>query len=112
MLNYLDLENVGPAPVMRVRFKPRMNFLTGDNGLGKTFLLDVAWWVLTRTWAREPVIPPLRGWRVPGGTARGTSSIRYSYGNGSRKIAENESIYDRVEQNWPSIAIVRPSRAW
>ena len=28
-----------------------MNFLTGDNGLGKTFLLDIAWWVLTQTWS-------------------------------------------------------------
>jgi recombinational DNA repair ATPase RecF len=43
------LENIGPAPEMEIHFKPRMNFLIGDNGLGKTFLLDIAWWVLTRT---------------------------------------------------------------
>ena len=49
-----------PRPTMEIHFKPRMNFLTGDNGLGKTFLLDIAWWVLTRTWARMPVIPPHR----------------------------------------------------
>ena len=46
---------------MEIHFKPRMNFLTGDNGLGKTFLLDIAWWVLTRTWARMPAIPPSAG---------------------------------------------------
>ena len=100
MLNYLDLQNVGPSPVMEIRFRPRMNFLTGDNGLGKTFLLDIAWWVLTRTWARSPVIPPLRGWKVPGGIVRGTSSIHYGYGQGSGRIPENKSIYDRVEQQW------------
>ena len=53
MLNYLKLDNVGPSPEMRIDFRPRMNS-TGDNGLGKTFLLDIAWWVLTRTWARHP----------------------------------------------------------
>ncbi len=35
--------------------------MTGDNGLGKTFLLDIAWWVLTRTWARMPAMPPTPG---------------------------------------------------
>ena len=70
MLNYLKLENVGPPPKMEIDFKPRMNFLTGDNGLGKTFLLDIAWWVLTRTWARSPATPPRRGWKTPEGTAQ------------------------------------------
>ena len=26
----------------------------GDNGLGKSFLLDTAWWALTGTWAGRP----------------------------------------------------------
>ena len=43
MLNYLRLENVGPAPKMDFDFAPRLNLLTGDNGLGKSFVLDVAW---------------------------------------------------------------------
>ena len=70
MLNYLKLENVGPAPKMEIDFKPRMNFLTGDNGLGKTFLLDIAWWVLTRTWARSPATPPRRGLEDAGGNTQ------------------------------------------
>jgi recombinational DNA repair ATPase RecF len=49
MLELLDLRHVGPAPEMQLELKPRMNFLAGDNGLGKSFLLDVAWWALTRT---------------------------------------------------------------
>ena len=52
MLNSLHLEGVGPAEKLAVEFKPRLNFLTGDNGLGKSFVLDIAWWSLTRTWAR------------------------------------------------------------
>jgi hypothetical protein len=35
----------------------RLNLLCGDNGLGKTFVLDLAWYVLTDTWAQKPVLP-------------------------------------------------------
>lgn len=53
MLEYLRLRNVGPAPEMELRLAKRLNIITGDNGLGKTFLLDAAWWALTRKWPRE-----------------------------------------------------------
>lgn len=35
---------------MKLDLAPRLNLITGDNGLGKTLLLDGAWWALTRTW--------------------------------------------------------------
>jgi len=50
MLESIHLKNVGPAPEMKLALAPRLNLITGDNGLGKTLLLDGAWWVLTRTW--------------------------------------------------------------
>ena len=53
MLEYLAFENVGPAPAMEVEFAPRVNLITGDNGLGKSFLLDSAWWVPTGAWPAE-----------------------------------------------------------
>ena len=53
MIEHLKLDNVGPAPEMALDFAPRVNLLTGDNGLGKSFLLDVVWWALTRRWPRE-----------------------------------------------------------
>ncbi|MEN8215600.1 MAG: AAA family ATPase [Pseudomonadota bacterium] len=31
--------------------------VSGDNSLGKTFVLDVAWWALTRNWASLPARP-------------------------------------------------------
>lgn len=58
MLRKLVLHNVGPAkdlaldPVAR-----RLNLLTGDNGLGKSFLLEAAWWSLTRTWHETSAVP-------------------------------------------------------
>jgi AAA domain, putative AbiEii toxin, Type IV TA system len=50
MLERLHLKNVGPAPELEMEFAPRVNLITGDNGLGKSFLLDVAWRVLTGQW--------------------------------------------------------------
>ena len=53
MLKHLELKNVGPAARMKLDFGSRLNLLTGDNGLGKSFLLDIAWWALTRRWPAE-----------------------------------------------------------
>jgi hypothetical protein len=57
MIERLHLKNVGPAPEMDLTFASRLNVITGDNGLGKSFLLDVAWWALTRTWAGPKARP-------------------------------------------------------
>jgi recombinational DNA repair ATPase RecF len=53
MLNYLKLQNVGPAAEMELELGSRLNIMTGDNGLGKSFLLDVAWFVQTGCWPAE-----------------------------------------------------------
>lgn len=53
MLERLRLKNVGPAPELTMKLASRLNLITGDNGLGKSFLLDVAWWALTRRWPHE-----------------------------------------------------------
>jgi hypothetical protein len=39
MINQLKITNVGPAPEMELDFGKRLNLLTGDNGLGKSFLV-------------------------------------------------------------------------
>ena len=53
MIKHLKLDNVGPAPEMKLDFARRLNLVTGDNGLGKSFLLDVVWWALTGRWPKE-----------------------------------------------------------
>lgn len=75
MLKYLKLENVGPAAEMELDLAPRLNILTGDNGLGKSFLLDVAWFVMTGCWPAE-VNPKLV-----------TGSIAIPNGNGIAEIS-------------------------
>lgn len=58
MLTRLALRGVGPAPSLGpIELGSRVNLLTGDNGLGKTFLLDVAWWALTGSWTGRPAWP-------------------------------------------------------
>src|SRR6185312_558382 len=57
MLQNIHLKGVGPAPELSLEFAPRLNLLTGDNGLGKSFVLDIAWWALTGTWAGRPAWP-------------------------------------------------------
>jgi recombinational DNA repair ATPase RecF len=47
MLKELHLKGVGPAPKFDIEFGDRLNILTGDNGLGKSFIVDVAWFALT-----------------------------------------------------------------
>lgn len=50
MLRFIDFKDVGPASSMYLEFSARLNLLTGDNGLGKTFVLENAWWALTGNW--------------------------------------------------------------
>ncbi len=91
MLESLGFENVGPAPRLEIEFHERLNFLAGDNGLGKTFLLDVAWWALTRTWARGHVVP-----HPPPTEPRIT--YQYTLENGERP--RNTSGFDRGLERW------------
>lgn len=58
MLKRLEMQQVCPAANLGpIDFGPRLNLLTGDNGLGKSFVLDVAWWTLTGTWPDRAAWP-------------------------------------------------------
>jgi hypothetical protein len=58
MLKSLKLHHVGPVPGLEAVFADRLNVLTGDNGLGKSFLLDVCFWALTGTWPADRMALP------------------------------------------------------
>jgi predicted ATPase len=96
MLEAIHLKNVGPSPDMQMDLASRLNLVTGDNGLGKSFLLDVAWWVLTRTWAREMVVPK------PGAKA----AISYKYTKKKDPSYSYTSTYEAAKARWT----VKPSR--
>ncbi|MBP8141487.1 MAG: AAA family ATPase [Acidovorax sp.] len=91
MLNKLSLEGVGPARQLIIDFQPRLNFLTGDNGLGKSFVLDIAWWALTRTWSRGVMAAPRQD--------ADESGIGYSY-TGSTGEYQGQRLFDHEAQQW------------
>lgn len=92
MLKELVLRDVGPAEELSASFGSRLNIVLGDNSLGKTFLLDVAWWALTRTWAGPIAAPMLR--------ANAKPSISFAFDTSSKSTQET-STYDRELQSWP-----------
>jgi hypothetical protein len=57
MLQRLELTEVGPSREMAIDLADRLTVITGDNGVGKSFLLEVAWWALTRSWAGPAALP-------------------------------------------------------
>lgn len=99
MLEYLHLKEVGPAPEMELELGQRLNLITGDNGLGKSFLLDVAWWALTRTWARHLVLPHLPPARA---------EIAYRYTKSTPGSYSYQSTFDRRTEHW-SVKSSRPA---
>ncbi|AFZ55769.1 ATP-binding protein [Anabaena cylindrica FACHB-243] len=56
-LTYLEIQGVGAASKLCFEPAEQLNLITGDNGLGKTFLLECAWWALTGQWANLPAYP-------------------------------------------------------
>jgi hypothetical protein len=88
MLESLHLKNVGPAPEMKMDLAPRLNLVTGDNGLGKTLLLDCAWFALSRTWPvtwdGKGVVPEREGAEIASkerlGKATLESESRFDFG--------------------------------
>ena len=57
LLRTLKLTEVGPVKKLELNLAPRLNLITGDNALGKSFLLECAWWALTGNWIGYPARP-------------------------------------------------------
>ena len=56
-LSSLKLVNTGPTDELNLDpLAPRLNVITGDNGLGKSFLLESAWFMLTGHWHMLPAV--------------------------------------------------------
>ncbi|MCK6186621.1 MULTISPECIES: ATP-binding protein [unclassified Pseudomonas] len=99
MLKHLKLKNIGPADSMELEFGERLNLITGDNGLGKSFLLDIAWWAMTRKWPAE-INPKLSaGKKALPSTAGSDASIDFSF-TAKKKEESYTSTFFRKEQIW------------
>ena len=56
-LALLELSGLGPARLLTMEPADRVSLITGDNGFGKTFLLECGWWALSGFWAGLPAYP-------------------------------------------------------
>lgn len=84
---------------MELEFGKRLNLLTGDNGLGKSFLLDIAWWAMTRNWPAI-VNPELTSGKIAIPTVkRREAEIDFSFSAVS-KTMEIKSSFDPRAENW------------
>ena len=107
MIHRLKMTNVGPASEMELTFGKRLNLLTGDNGLGKSFLLDIAWWAMTRVWPGE-LNPKLTSGKValPTDNKR-KAEIDFSFSAVS-KTTNHTSTFEPRMQGW-SVPKGRPA---
>ncbi len=95
MLKHLHLRHVGPAPEIDLELAPRLNVLTGDNGLGKSFILDIAWWALAGTWPATPA------WPRRGAGAEPTIELELLDSGGQPVPARSEFRFN--DQTWEPI---------
>lgn len=97
MLSYLQLSEVGPFKQLTFEPGRRLNIITGDNGFGKTFLLECAWWALSGLWPKNPV--------YPGKNAdKDNVKISFQYMAKSGSKGKIKTIpYDWENPRWPKI---------
>ncbi len=89
----LRLTNAGPARDMRLDFGQRLTIVTGDNGLGKSFLLDFAWWAATGLWADREALPPLDDPKT-------VAEVEYSLTSSSGRLSSFTARYDSRNVAW------------
>lgn len=94
MIKKIHLHNIGPAPDLEAEFGERLNVITGDNGLGKTFLLDACWFALTGTWANREFYP------LPTVPRDDPPFIKFTSEFPRRLHKDSESHYDFRAKNW------------
>lgn len=95
----MRLSNAGPARQMSIDFGQRLSLITGDNGLGKSFLLDFAWWAATGQWADKEALPQ-------SSDDKGVAEVQYTLSTSSGRLSTFAAHFDPKRYTW-----VRPREA-
>jgi len=66
--------------------------VTGDNSLGKSFLLECAWWSITGEWASFPA--------EPCSVSNGPAEIRYTLTSKNGRTEDFVAPFSRLENTW------------
>lgn len=93
----LRLTEIGPARRFDLDFGHRLTLIAGDNGLGKTFLLDAAWWALTGNWAGRQATPVVDSLRKNSAIQFG---VRYAGKPTHKKFS---SCFDGRSRTWSDV---------
>lgn len=88
----LTMEGVGPADEFDYLPSERLNLLTGDNSLGKTFVLDCVWWALTGTWFSGQAALPKRTATI--------SRISFEIATGKSTSSKHSATFDKKLFDW------------
>jgi len=91
-LRDLQLKNVGPASCLNFEPADRLSIITGDNGLGKTFILECVWWSLTGQWAEREALPQDKS---------DNPSITFTIASQSGPPAKTTIKFDWNTSRWP-----------
>ena len=94
-LSTLTIEGVGPARKLHLDLTERVNLFTGDNGLGKSFLLECAYWALSGIWPGFQAYPRKDA-------KREEPRISFQILGVSGRTNQGESAYDWDLQEWSS----------
>jgi energy-coupling factor transporter ATP-binding protein EcfA2 len=89
-LSVLTIEGVGAAKTFRLELANRINLFTGDNGLGKSFILDCAWYALSGHWSNLPASP-----------REDADEPQISFQ--TEKFLKGYALYDWKQQEWVSL---------
>ncbi len=89
----LQLTNIGPAQEMSITFGQRLTIVTGDNGLGKSFLLDFAWWAATGLWAEKEALPQ-------SGSQKNIAEVEYALTGRTGKLSTFNARFDQRSFTW------------
>lgn len=93
----LELSDVGPSEKLSMDLGERLTLIAGDNGLGKSFILDVVWWAITGNWFGRPALPfdALRNVRRDV-----TPTIKYKIGMDEARGVTVKGCFDRHTHSW------------
>jgi predicted ATPase len=89
----LKLRNLQPYNNFEIDLSSRLNIITGDNGLGKSFVLECAWWALTGNWTAFPIYPR-------GDFSKVSPQISFSISNKEGRNEFFKASYNFKLQDW------------
>ena len=88
MLRKIVIENLGAFTQLSTEFAPHLNIVCGENGVGKSLLLDSVWFALAHKWSVGLVVPAADS---------KIKCVAYTSHEGS---TEYSAMFDRFEQEW------------